>query len=189
MRIDKDKINAVYKQLVEEGTIKENDPKVHTRIGLMFSKAQNNLKMARIAFDISNNVEIKEYLKLKDNDSFYDWVIQASYYSMFHAVNALLATKRIKISRINVHKSTLYAFGKHFINTNELADDLFIIYGEAEEKAQELFSSLAEEKQKRSFAAYERLPKMNIDPAKDSMSNAQEFTKIIGDILTKNHFL
>ncbi len=178
-----------YNLLVSKNGIKENDSEVHTRIHLMFGKARNNLKIAKGILDISTNNEIKNLLKMEDKDTFFDWVIQASYYSMFHAVNALLATKKIKISKIDSHKSALYAFGRHFILTKELEEELFVIYGEVEEKALALFSSLAEEKQKRGFSAYERLSKMNIDPAKESLENAEEFLKIIGAILAKNKYI
>lgn len=188
-KFDADEIITEYRELIKKRTIKENDEKVHTRIHLMFSKAQNNLKIGRSIFEISKNKKIKGLLKLKDNDTFFDWVIQASYYAMFHAVNALLATKRVKISRINVHKSALYAFGKHFIITEELAEELYVMYDEAEQKALELFSSLAEEKRKRGFTAYERLSKMNMEPAKESIEHAQEFLRIIGGILTKKKFI
>ncbi len=182
-------INKQYQNLVIKGSIKENDIGVINRISLMFNKAQNNLKIARTIFNISINTELKEILKLKESDSFFDWTIQAAYYSMFHAVNALLATKKIKITLIETHRATLYAFGKHFILNKELAEELFIMYGETEEKAIALFSSLAEEKKKRGFSAYERLSKMNIEPAKESLENAQEFVKTIGEILTKNKYL
>ncbi|MBI2670589.1 HEPN domain-containing protein [Candidatus Woesearchaeota archaeon] len=188
MNIDKDQIEKEYMNLVSNGSIKEKDPNVSRRIGLMFGKAQNNLKHATTTFEISNNKSIKNTLKLREQDTFYDWTIQASYYTMFHAVNALLATKKIKISS-NVHMSTYYAFGKNFINTHELADDLFVMYGETEEKALELFSSLSEEKKKRGYAAYERLPKMNIEPAGESIKNARELLSVIGDILAKNKFI
>ena len=187
--INIDEINEEYNHLIEKGSIKENDDKVHTRIHLMFEKAQNNLKIGRAIFSISQDNKLKEVLKLKDEDSFYDWVIQASYYAMFHAVNALLATKRVKILRIDVHRATLYAFCKNFIINKELEDELFFIYEEAEEKALELFASLAEEKKKRGFSAYERLSRMNIEPAKESLEHAQEFLKVIRNILANKNFI
>lgn len=178
-----------YNLLVNKNGIKENDTEIHTRIHLMFGKARNNLKIAKGIFTISTNKETKSLLRMEENDTFFDWVIQASYYSMFHAVNAILATKKIKISKIDTHKSALYAFGKHFILTKELEEELFVIYNETEEKALALFSSLAEEKQKRGFSAYEKLSKMNIEPAKESLENAEEFVKIIGAILAKNKYI
>lgn len=187
--LDKDKINEEYKTLVENGSIKENDPKVHTRIHLMFGKAQNNLKIGKAILNISTNNKLKEMLKLRNEDTFFDWTIQASYYAMFHAVNALLSTKKIKISRINVHKATLYAFAKHFILNKELEEELFVMYEEAEQKALKLFSSLAEEKRKRGFTAYERLSRMNIEPARESIENAQEFLKVVGELLSKKNFI
>jgi len=187
--IDLREINKEYQNLVQKECIKENDDQITTRISLMFSKSQNNLKIARAIFKLSTTKEFKELFKLKEDDTFFDWTIQASYYSMFHAVNSLLATKKIKISKIDAHKSTLYAFGKHFIITKELAEELFIIYGQTEEKALALFSSLAEEKQKRGFSAYERLSKMNIEPAEESLEHAQELLQAISDILIKNHYI
>ncbi len=187
--INPEEIKREYKILVEKGSIKENDEKVHTRIHLMFGKAQNNLKIGRAIFELSNNNRLKELLKLKQDDTFFDWAIQTSYYAMFHAANALLATKKIKISRIETHKSTLYALGKYFIINKELEEELFLMYEEAEQKALEVFSSLAEEKQKRGFSAYERLSKMNIEPAKESLEHAQEFLKVIGDVLAKKNFI
>lgn len=188
MKVDNRLIEREYKNLVNNGSIKENDSDVSRRIGLMFGKAQNNLKVANIIFEISTSKSMKAILKLREQDSFYDWTIQAAYYAMFHAVNALLATKKIKISD-KVHVSTYYSFGKHFINTNELADELFVMYGKTEEKALKLFSSLAEEKKKRGAATYERLPKMNLEPAKESIDNAKELVGVIGDILAKNRFI
>ncbi|MBI2672256.1 hypothetical protein HYX16_04955 [Candidatus Woesearchaeota archaeon] len=187
--LNANKINEEYQTLIKKGSIKENDPKVHTRIHLMFSKAQNNLKIGRAIFKISKDSKLKELLKLKDKDSFYDWVIQASYYTIFHAANALLASKKIKILQPSIHKAALYAFGKIFIINKELEDELFFIYEEAEQKALELFSTLAEEKQKRGFSAYERLSKMNIEPAEESLKNAQEFLKVIGLILANKKFI
>ena len=187
--INIDEINEEYNKLIEKYSIKENDDKVHTRIHLMFDKAQNNLKIGRAIFTISQDNKLKDLLKLREDDTFYDWVIQASYYAMFHAVNALLATKKIKILKIDVHRSALYAFCKSFIINKELEEELFFIYEEAEEKALELFASLSEEKKKRGFSAYERLSKMNIEPAKESLEHAQEFLKVIRNILANKNFI
>jgi len=189
MNLDANNITTAYTSLVQKGAIQENDPSVHTKITLMIGKAQNNLKMAKTAFKMSTQQEIKTSLALNPKDSFFDWVIQASYYSMFHAANALLATKKIKIFRMDTHKAALYAFGKHFILTKELEEELFVIYSETEEQALALFSSLAEEKEKRGFSAYERLSKMNEQPARESLKHAEEFVKKIGDILRKNNYL
>lgn len=182
-------IGERYKELLEKGGIRENDRKIHERIHLMFGKAQNNLKLAKVIFAMSTDSKIKSVLMLKENDSFFDWVIQAAYYGMFHAANALLATKRIKITRIDAHASALYAFGMHFIVNKELAEELFVIYGETEQKAMELFSSLAEEKEKRGFSAYERLSRMNIEPARESVEHAKEFLRAVGAVLAKGNYI
>ncbi|MBU2638913.1 MAG: HEPN domain-containing protein [Nanoarchaeota archaeon] len=182
-------IGERYALLVKKGGIRENDRKAHERIHLMFGKAQNNLKLAKAVFEMSISAKIKDVLKLKESDSFFDWSIQAAYYAMFHAANALLATKRVKITSIDSHASALYAFGKHFILSGELAEELFVIYGQAEEKAMALFSSLAEEKEKRGFSAYQRLSRMNMEPAEESIEHASEFLRAIGDVLAKGNYI
>ncbi|MDI6738477.1 MAG: HEPN domain-containing protein [Nanoarchaeota archaeon] len=155
----------------------------------MFGKARNNLKLAKAVFELSSNAKARKCLGLVESDSFFDWAIQAAYYAMFHAANALLATKGVKITRRSSHASALYAFGKHFIVSGELAEELFVIYGDAGERALALFSSLAEEKEKRGFSAYERLSRMNMEPAEESISRASEFLRAIGDVLAKGNYV
>ena len=57
--INIDEINKKYNKLIEKYSIKENDDKVHTRIHLMFDKAQNNLKIGRAIFNISQESKRK----------------------------------------------------------------------------------------------------------------------------------
>ncbi len=64
--INIDEINEEYTKLIKKGSVKENDDKVHTRIHLMFEKAQNNLKISRTIFKISQDNKLKELLKLKE---------------------------------------------------------------------------------------------------------------------------
>lgn len=191
-KIDLKKVEEVenkVKELCEIGSIKINHKKVGSLIGLMVKKANNNLKFAKVALKISNSKDIKELLGLNENDSFYDWVIITAYYAMFHIAHALLATKEIKMGKIGVHEATLYALAKHFIINKELEDNLFLMYEDAEAKAEELFNSLSEEKEKRGQFTYERLPKANSVPAEESIRNATQFIRDIETILKKRNYV
>jgi uncharacterized protein (UPF0332 family) len=188
INIDKEYIEGKYNELVSINSIKTDDIKVYGLIPLMVKKANNNLKYAKLTYKISSEAKTKESLELSKDDSFYDWVIISSYYSMFHMAQALLATKKIKIRKIRVHEATLCAFAKEFILSKELEDELFFIYKDAESKAEELFNALSEEKEKRGDFTYERLPKANQAPAEESIKNATQFLKEIETILKRKKY-
>lgn len=80
-------------------------------------------------------------------------------------------------------KQQYYALAKYFIINKELEDRLFFLYEDAEKRAEELFSTLLEEKKKRGNFTYERLPKANKQPAKESIENAVQFIRDIESIL------
>lgn len=191
-KIDLKKVEEVENKvtdLCDIGSIKVNHKNVAALIGLMVKKANNNLKFAKVALKISDNTGAKEVLGLNEYDSFYDWVIITSYYAMFHIAHALLATKEIKIGKIGVHEATLYALAKYFIINKELEDELFLIYEDAEAKAEELFNSLSDEREKRGQFTYERLPKANRIPAEESIKNASQFVRDIETILKKRGYV
>jgi uncharacterized protein (UPF0332 family) len=158
-------------------------------INLMIKKANNNLKFAKMTLKISDNKDLKETLGLEEQDSFYDWAIITTYYAMFHITQALLATKEIKIGKIRTHEATLYALAHYFIISKELEDELFLIYEDAEAKAEELFNTLSDEREKRGRFTYERLPKANRQPAEESIKNATHYVRDIETILKKRNYL
>ena len=116
------------------------------------------------------------------------WAIVSSYYAMFYITHALLATINIRILKIRVHEATIYALAKYFIINKKLEDNLFFLYEDAEKRAEELFTTLSEEKKKRGRFTYERLPKANKQPAKESIENAAQFIRDIESILKMRRF-
>ncbi len=67
------------------------------------------------------------------------WVINASYYSMFFAVTALLAKKNKKIdSEIGIHKATFHAFIYYFYD--KIKENYIENYKEAIEESEELLN-------------------------------------------------
>jgi uncharacterized protein (UPF0332 family) len=111
-------------------------------------------------------------------------VIVSSYYSIFHAAQALLGIKGIKIQE-RVHRATLVSFAKHFIINDELEDELFFIYEDVENKAKDLLEIFEEEKKKRGMFQYHRLSKNNLEPAQESVEHAKTFLDAVGKILSK----
>ncbi|MDI6737604.1 MAG: hypothetical protein QME12_03745 [Nanoarchaeota archaeon] len=155
---------------------------------LKWQKAINDLSMAKCAFQVSTSGKIKRALDCPNETTFFDWAIIAAYYSMFHAAQALLGMKKVKINR-RVHHATLIAFARHFIINNELAAELFLIYENAEEKANELLAVYEEEMEKRGLFQYHRLSRDNVVPAEESIKNAAIFLNAIQEVLKKNNII
>jgi len=152
---------------------------------LKWQKAVNDLALSQGLLKISTNEKIKDALGYSKETTFFDWVIVSSYYSIFHAAQALLGVKQIKITG-RLHHATLISFAKHYIINNELAEELFLIYEDAEKKANKLLEIIEEEKQKRGLFQYHRLSKDNLGPAQESVENAKTFLETIQKVLSKN---
>ncbi len=176
------KIEENYKELVKVKAVKE-DSIIQSH--LKWQKAVNDLLLAEKLLQISTNKKLKEVLSLGEDNTFFDWVVVCSYFSIFHATQALLGLKKIKIIN-RLHHATLTSFAKHFIINDELAEELFFIYEDAETKAKDLLDILEEEKGKRGLFQYHRLSRHNLDPAKDSVENAKKFLATVQEVLKKN---
>lgn len=152
---------------------------------LKWQKAVNDLALAQGLLKISTDEKVKDALQYPKEITFFDWVIVSSYYSIFHAAQSLLGIKKVKITG-RLHYATLISFAKHYIINNELAEELFLIYEDAEKKANELMEIIEGEKQKRGLFQYHRLSKDNLEPAKESVKNAETFLEAIQEVLRNN---
>ncbi|MBU1854433.1 MAG: hypothetical protein KKF89_01810, partial [Nanoarchaeota archaeon] len=170
-------IEKEYNELLvkKDKPIKEN---ANVLSHLKWQKAVNDLALAKGLLKISTDSNIKDSLDYPDNTTFFDWVIVCSYYSIFHATQALLGIKKIKITS-RLHHATMIAFAKQFIINQELEEELFLIYEDTETKAKELLEIFEEEKGKRGLFQYHRLSRNNLIPAKESINNAKIFLEAI----------
>jgi len=180
-------VEEEYNELMKakDKPIKENSL---VQSHLKWSKALNDLRLAEGLLKISTDPKIKKILGYSDDATFFDWVVVCSYYSIFHATQALLGIKRVKIVK-RLHNATLIAFAKHFIINNELAEELFLIYENAEAKAAELLDIFEEEKQKRGLFQYHRLSRHNLEPANESIDNARIFLQALQEVLKKKNMI
>lgn len=172
-------LNAKPKPIFENSIVQSH---------LKWQKATHDLSLAEGLLKISTNNKIKDGLGYSDDVTFYDWVIVCSYYSIFHATQALLGIKKVKIVG-RLHYATMIAFAKQFIINNELAEELFLIYEDAEQKAHDLLEIFEEEKGKRGEFQYHRLSRNNLEPAKESIENAREFLNAVQEILAKKNII
>jgi uncharacterized protein (UPF0332 family) len=180
-------VEEEYQKLLkaEDKPIRE---KTMVQSHLKWQKAVNDLSLSEGLLKISTDEKAKDALGYTKDRTFYDWVIVSSYYSIFHATQALLGMKKVKIGSRH-HYATLIAFARNFIVNNELADELFFIYEDSEKKAKELLDIIEEEKQKRGIFQYHRLSKNNLGPARESVDNAKTFLATIQEVLKKNRVI
>lgn len=183
--LQQNQIEREYEHLLEINAINED---VTTPSHLKWQKAVNDLSLAEGLLKISTSKDLKDKLNYPEEKTFFDWVIVCSYYSIFHATQALLGVKGIKIYD-RQHQATLISFAKHFIINKQLAEELFLIYENAETKASELLEIFEEEKSKRGLFQYHRLSKNNLEPAKESLENAKTFLQVAQEILKNKNII
>jgi len=153
---------------------------------LYLSRAENELIAGRILNEVSINPKLqKEQFKLESDFTFYSSVISHCYYCIFYTAKAILINDGIKTDMPNVHKRHLKHL-KNFSSKQEKLDkDMFRIYEDMAVKADVLLEIFSNEKGKRGRFTYEILPQANIQPAKQSLDNADLFFKTIRKILEK----
>lgn len=143
-----------------------------------FNKAEYNLRVARINFNLNDHKDFIEELEQTEEPDFefntYEWVIIMSYYAMFHSVNALLRKVGVKVGKRYAHEITINLLLYYFYYTKIIEDKLLKIYEDAEEKAKELVVSYIFAKEERTKYQYE----VNLESQK---KNAE---KILDDAVT-----
>jgi len=154
-----------------------------TMVDIFIERANDELLLAKRLKTITESDEIKDYLKIPRNKTFYSSVISHAYYSIFYSAKAILLTKNIKTSSPNVHKKTYDKFEETFVDTGILDVSLLIIYEEMIIKADQLLEIFKEEKWKRGHFTYQTIPQANRDPADVSLKNATKFLTNINKVI------
>ena len=146
-----------------------------------FSKRFRNRRFLKLSTDN----KLKTEFELKEDSTFFSNVIGNSYYCIFYSAKALLQSKNIITEPPEEHKKTLEEFEKLTLS-GEIDMELLIIYKSIVVKADELFGIFKKEKNKRGKFTYKKLPQANIEPAKESLTNAEKFFKNINLMVQKN---
>jgi len=152
---------------------------------LYLNRAKNELDLANAIFKISTEIKFKTDLELKEDSTFFSNVISNSYYCIFYAAKAFLYMKGIITAVPDEHRKTLEEFEK-LADSGQIDAELVRIYKDIVIKAEELLGIFAKEKSKRGKFTYRMLPQANLEPAKESLDNAEKFYKNINLILRKN---
>ncbi len=145
---------------------------------LYLDRAKNELDLAKAIFKLSTENSLKPEFELKEDSTFFSNVISTSYYCIFYSAKAFLLTKGIKTEMPDEHRKTLDEFEK-LSNSGIIDGELLKIYKNIVVKAEELLCIFRAEKSKRGRFTYKKLPQANLEPAKESLDNAERFFKNI----------
>lgn len=149
---------------------------------LYLQRAKNELDLAKAIFKLSTDKNLKLEFELKEDSTFFSNVISNSYYCIFYSAKAFLQSKKITTHPPEEHKKTLEEFEK-FVVSGEIDVELLRIYKSIVVKADELLGIFRKEKSKRGRFTYQKLPQANLQPAKESLDNAEKFFKNINLML------
>lgn len=150
---------------------------------LYIERANNELKLAEIIFNLSENKEVQlNIFKISDPETYFSSVITHAYYCIFYSAKAYLAKKDIKTKPPEEHRKTYEEFS-NFVEKGILDKELIVIYKNELIKAELLLEIFKTEKKKRGKFTYQKLPQANKEPAFESLENARKFFKYIYNIL------
>jgi len=196
-RVEEAKRNV--KQYLNDGLLRTGDKDASKFIGFFMKNAESSLQTASILQEISDQQPLKSTLKVSNDFESYLWVIVSSYYSMFYAATALLASQGMRVTGQIVHKVTADAL-IHFFVSNEKLAKLLEQYEEAkaasleligreelmksmQKKANELIVAYESERKKRSRFQYDIGIQAKRGYAQTSLNRAREFVFEINKIL------
>ena len=150
---------------------------------LYLERATNELKLAGIIFQVSNDKNLQlNIFKISEPNTYFSSVISHSYFCIFYSAKAYLLDKGIKTKPPQEHKKTFEEF-KIFVERGVLDVELLRLYEKVLVKADMLLGIFDKEKNKRGKFTYKKLAQANYEPAKESMENAKMFFRHIYNLI------
>ncbi len=189
MSIDEKKLKEIQnrvKEYISREVVKSRQKPHDTDFFL--KNSENSINSARALFDLSTDEEMQKKAGYEGLNGFL-WVINASYYSMFYMVRALLEKSGIKLRMdLSVHMITFDAFVYYFFMNKKLEKSLLEYYADAKadasellgaQKAEELVEDYFFEKGKRAKFTYQTGELAMKNRALTSLDRAARFNREI----------
>ena len=191
-------IRREVENLIKQDKITINKSSKGKFTDFFLENARKSFDSAKVLMEISTSQKLQETLGYPNFDGSL-WTINASYYSMFYIVRALLESSRIKIksdsSTQSIHQMTFQALIYFFYINKRLEKRLIEDFQEAikesgeilgKEKAKKLVEEYKSEKEKRSMFTYELGQIAMQNKAKTSIDRAKFFNQEIRKIINLN---
>ncbi len=150
-----------------------------SEVSLSMNRAQNEIFSAQALKRLSEEEDLKKIFNFPPETTFFNGVIEHSYYAIFNCAKAYLLSKNIHLkSKQGQHQQVYFEF-KKIVEKGLIETDLLKVYDDVKIKAEVLLEILKKEKEKRNTFTYETLPRVNKKPAEDSLDNAILFVSHI----------
>ncbi len=156
--------------------------KEYTKLEKPFlTKSRKNFTVANLLFNISEQEELKKALSLAPGFEMYDWVIIASYYSMYSSALAAIAKLGFKSKS---HAATIAVLERFYVHEKGSLEERHIHkLSKAYALSEGLITKLLETKTKRETAQYDATPAISRENAKTALYDAEEFIDRIEQVL------
>ncbi|MCK5300169.1 MAG: HEPN domain-containing protein [Candidatus Aenigmarchaeota archaeon] len=144
-------------------------------------KAEHNFSFANWLIERHSDIIPETF---GDDENFYDWAVNAYYYSIYHMALALISAKSLSSKS---HSATLCAVIYHFFHATQALeqDDIELLGNCLTEKDIETFS---EAKSLRERVCYGISRKFETDMADEAKDNAKKFLQKVRLILSRQKF-
>lgn len=193
----RDADTVITNLITERKIIKISDQEKSKFVKFYLKQANLSIIAADLLYNISTTKGTKDFHKLNPDYECFLWVINASYYSMFYAVNALRAHKNTRIlEKRGIHTITAHALVYYCIKNNFIAKKLYDQFVESQKEATELLSlddfkkkaidistKYFFEVKKRSKFTYETEEEVKEKHSVTSLTRAKEFLNEIEKII------
>ena len=190
------------REYITDGLLKIRDNESKKLVSFFMDQAERSLRTASLIFELSTDSAAKDTMRLERDFESHLWVIVTSYYSMFYAALALLASQGIRAGRQLVHKVVADALIHFFISNKRLAK-MLEDYEEArdtsleligreelmkhlEKRADELIVAYEREREKRSKFQYNVGEMAKRGYAETSLQRARDLVSEVRKILSKH---
>ncbi|HLD41596.1 MAG TPA: HEPN domain-containing protein [archaeon] len=149
--------------------------------GNFMYKARHNLETAAALWNLSEEKDAKKLLKISEAYEGYDWVIVISYYSMYHAAMAALASIEIKSDS---HKATILALWYNFVHKGELEEKYMDSLKKARSLEELYVSKIRAAKRRRIMAQYFVDISLTREEAEAIRKDASDFINRIDELIS-----
>ncbi len=156
----------------------ERDSSMSRLTKAFMDRARHNLETANVVFALSNTVEMKKSIRIREGFECFDWAIIAGYYAMYHAALALLSTKGLKSRN---HTATIVALEYYFVQQELSKSDVRLLKSARLKKEDAM--KLRAARNRRETAQYDVEEAYQKKEAEGMLKDATEFLNKIDQIL------
>src|SRR3989338_9566590 len=98
-----------------------------TAVKQYHDRAEHELRLSIVLRNLSQS-DLRAERGARRGDTFYSAAISHAYYAIFYAAKGLLLSVGIRTNPPDVHRATVEAFQRHFVDSGLLDAELLIIY-------------------------------------------------------------